>query len=426
MAELEALGYYHSIELPDGAVLQGLQSLDHLHLRISQFPIPADIRGKRVLDIGAWDGWFSFEMERRGAQVMAIDLVKSENFVRLRELMKSKVEYVVGDICRLTSRDLGRFDIVLFFGVLYHLKHPLLALEHVCEMTLDMACIESYVIDRGENLDTVPVLEFYEGTELRGQFDNWVGPNVPCLLAMARTAGFVEVELESVLAERAHVTCRRHWSAPPGTAPGPLLLFVENAVSRDHHFSAAEDHYVSLWFTIEHSALNIGEVFAEIGGFAAGAVQIISQGKDGWQSVCKLPPGLNPGWHDVRVRVADSDYSNPVRIPVDLSLAEITGSVCVKIHLVTDGKTWDRWKVNLGVGACLSLWAEGIPLGCTCATLRVMVGDTAIPAVYLSPIDPDGLRQVNAMLPLGLRPGTVKVQLQYWGASSEPVEVALV
>jgi len=55
-----------------------------------------------------------------------------------------------------------------------------------------------------------------------------------------------------------------------------------------------------------------------------------------------------------------------------------------------------------------------------------MVGDAVVPAVYLFPIDPDGLRQVNAMLPSGLRPGTVSLQLQYWGVSSEPVEVALV
>jgi len=199
VAELEALGYYHSLELPDGTLLKGFQSIDTLRRRISQFPIAADLSGKRVLDIGAWDGWFSFEMERRGAQVTALDVFKNERFISARDLMKSNVEHVVGDICRLSAKDLGRFDIVLFLGVLYHLKHPLLALEHVCDMTLDMACIESYVIDDGQDLAARPVLEFYEGVELRGQFDNWVGPNVPCLLATARTAGFVEVKLESVL-----------------------------------------------------------------------------------------------------------------------------------------------------------------------------------------------------------------------------------
>jgi tRNA (mo5U34)-methyltransferase len=48
-------------------VIPGFQSIEQLRRRISQFPIPENLTGKRVLDIGAWDGWFSFEMERRGA-----------------------------------------------------------------------------------------------------------------------------------------------------------------------------------------------------------------------------------------------------------------------------------------------------------------------------------------------------------------------
>ena len=52
------LGWYHSIELPNGEVIQGHQSLEHQRLRLLQFPIPDDLRGKRVLDIGAWDGFF--------------------------------------------------------------------------------------------------------------------------------------------------------------------------------------------------------------------------------------------------------------------------------------------------------------------------------------------------------------------------------
>ena len=71
--ELARLGYYHSIELPDGRVIPGFQSIETQRSRIAQFPIPQDLRGKRVLDIGAWDGWFSFEMERRGASVVAVD-----------------------------------------------------------------------------------------------------------------------------------------------------------------------------------------------------------------------------------------------------------------------------------------------------------------------------------------------------------------
>src|ERR1019366_10399961 len=66
LEELARLGWYHSMELPDGRVIPGFQSLDASRNRLAQFPVPGDLRGKRALDIGAWDGWFSFELERRG------------------------------------------------------------------------------------------------------------------------------------------------------------------------------------------------------------------------------------------------------------------------------------------------------------------------------------------------------------------------
>ena len=146
-SELAQLGYYHSIELPDGQIIPGFQSIDTQRSRIAQFPIPQDLRGKRVLDIGAWDGWFSFEMERRGATVVAVDATKRTHFLEAKAMLNSKVEHVVADISYLTPRDIGYFDIVLFFGVLYHLKHPMLALERVCELTTDLACVESFVTD---------------------------------------------------------------------------------------------------------------------------------------------------------------------------------------------------------------------------------------------------------------------------------------
>src|SRR5690349_18064968 len=102
IGELNRLGWYHSIELPDGQVIQGLQTLEQLRNRIAQFPIPQDLTGKRVLDIGAWDGWFSFEMERRGAEVMAIDSAEHTRFRVAHELLRSKVDYRIADICRLS------------------------------------------------------------------------------------------------------------------------------------------------------------------------------------------------------------------------------------------------------------------------------------------------------------------------------------
>jgi tRNA (mo5U34)-methyltransferase len=432
IGELSRLGWYHSIELPDGQVIPGLQSLDQLQRRLAQFPIPRDLTGKRVLDIGAWDGWFSFEMEKRGARVVALDSAEHTRFRVARDLLGSRVDYQIGDICRLRATDLGRFDIVLFFGVLYHLKHPLLALETVCDLTTDMAFVESFVTDDGHDTGAAPAMEFYETTELRGQFDNWVGPNCACLLAFCRTAGFARVHLESVLDRRAHVSCFRKWSPREATQPAPYVTCVENSVSRDHSFSAWRDDYVSFWFKSREADLTVENVFPEIGGYGSRPVHVHPTGGDGWHANCKLPPGLDPGWYDALLRIRDSQISNPVRIAVDISEPErrlvragrISGEV--QIHLVTDGRTWERRRVHTGVDACISLWVAGLPEQCDPGEVRVRLNGADLPAIYVSTHDREGLTQVNALLPAGVPPGPAAVALVFGGNESAPAEIELV
>src|SRR5580700_5906771 len=87
---LSQTGWWHSFELPDGTAIAGVNSLDAQKTRIARFPIPADLTGKRVLDIGAWDGWFTFEMERRGAEVLAIDSTKNTRLLEAKKLLGSR------------------------------------------------------------------------------------------------------------------------------------------------------------------------------------------------------------------------------------------------------------------------------------------------------------------------------------------------
>jgi tRNA (mo5U34)-methyltransferase len=188
--EFAASGWWHSFELPDGRRIEGVNPIEGLKRRVALFPIASDLTGKRVLDIGAWDGWFSFEMERRGAQVVAVDCVESRNFREIHRTLGSKIDYRILDVYELTPAVLGYFDIVLFLGVLYHLKHPLLALERVCALTRDLAVVQTFVTTE----PGPPVMQFYETDELGGQFDNWVGPNVACVLTWCRMAGFARVE----------------------------------------------------------------------------------------------------------------------------------------------------------------------------------------------------------------------------------------
>ena len=179
---LRKLGWYHSFEFPDGTSVEGVQTLQQLRDRWSRFPLPSDLTGKRVLDIGAWDGWFSFEAERRGAAVVSLDVVEIPNLLAARERLGSRIDYRVTNLYKIPRLGLGAFDYVFFLGVLYHVKHPMLSLQIVCALTTSVAIVESAVIDaqayRDGVREEIPTLEFYEIDELGGHFDNWFGPSV--------------------------------------------------------------------------------------------------------------------------------------------------------------------------------------------------------------------------------------------------------
>jgi len=212
--ELAAKGWFHSFALPNEIVIDGHNSLESLKERYTRFPIPTELAGTSLLDIGAWDGWFSFEAERRGACVTAIDCVEVPNFRYIHRKLSSKVDYRIWDIYDLPQAGLGKFDFVLFLGVLYHLRHPLLALEIVCSLAAHTAIVESFMTDAEtwqQHRQEVPTMEFYETNELGNQLDNWNGPSVACLMAMCRAAGFARVELLYAAGQYAGVACHRRW-----------------------------------------------------------------------------------------------------------------------------------------------------------------------------------------------------------------------
>jgi tRNA (mo5U34)-methyltransferase len=433
----DALGWYHSIELPDGSIIPGIHPVEELRARIGRYPIPQDLRGKRVLDIGAWDGWFSFEMERRGATVVAVDSARQETFFEAKRLLNSKVEYIVEDICHLSPRDIGYFDIVLFFGVLYHLKHPLLALERVCALTTDFACIESVIIDDPPQPDAIPLLEFYETTELAGQFDNWCGPNTQCLLAFLRTAGFVNPKLLGVDDNRAITVAYRKWpdrSKEDQSGNAPALICVENPWTRDHTFRSDRDTYFSAWIDTapvesQPVVLDCGNVLVEVGPYACAPVGVRNIGGTGWLVNCKLPPGLAQGWFDVGIALKNGAWSNPARIPVDLSRRErrVPGTISEVLEVagVTDGKTFEPNRVMTGVQSSVSMWVRGLPAGTSKVDVTLRLDGTDLPAVYLSAPDERGNVQINAMLPPRMEPGEYSIAVALRGVESRPATIEL-
>jgi tRNA (mo5U34)-methyltransferase len=171
--------------------------------------IPADLSGKTVLDIGCNAGFYAMEMQRRGAaRVLGIDF-DADYLAQARfaaEVTDLDIEYR-----RLSVYDVGalgeRFDIVLFIGVLYHLRHPLLALDLIHEhVARDLLVFQS--MQRGSE-HVLPLEDDYEFTETaifhesgypKLQFversyahdpTNWWVPNRACTEAMLRSAGFL-------------------------------------------------------------------------------------------------------------------------------------------------------------------------------------------------------------------------------------------
>ena len=421
------IGWWHSFELPGGEVIQGVSNLAAQKMRIAQFPIPQDLRGKRVLDVGTWDGWFAMEMERRGAEVVAIDRFDNPRFHDIKALLNSRVDYRELSVYDLDPTKLGRFDIVLFMGVLYHLKHPLLALERVCSVAKDLVAVESFVLkDRhkpGLGVESESLMAFYEGDEFGGEFDNWVAPTVPCLMALCRTAGFVRVELNHVHDYGAAVSCFRTRVQVPGTAIRKIQLVgaFHTANGGINFHTASSEDYVCCRVVMDGGDLNVESVFPEVGGYAAQPT-FVGLVDGFWQINFRLPPGLSPAWHEVRLRTPDGE-SNTVEIAVDVPL--VTDSVHLKITGACDGVDWQPWRMAVH-HRFASVWVHGLPRGADKSNVKVDIGGTRQLTTFVGEADADGVVQVNVSVKPYTLQGSQPLELRIEDCVTPPVNVEIV
>jgi tRNA (mo5U34)-methyltransferase len=197
--------WYHRIEVAPGVMTDGINDSQMI---LDAIELPEDLSGKRVLDIGARDGFFSFECERRGAaEVVAIDYLPPEEtgFPIARQLVGSQVELRQANVYDLDPAEYGTFDLVLFLGVLYHLRDPMLALDKIASVSRGKAIIETQMIDDAlltedgsfrrladfdPELEKVPLMQFYPGGALNNDPTNVWAPNEVCLGAMLEESGF--------------------------------------------------------------------------------------------------------------------------------------------------------------------------------------------------------------------------------------------
>lgn len=226
---MPSIGWFHTMDLGNGIVTPGLAPFNEALETQGAYP---SVKGKTVLDIGAWDGKYSFQAERHGATkvvaldhyVWQLDVPKREEYWRqceaegripdpdddsiflrpdelpgrrgfdwARKVLKSNVEPVVGDFMTMDLDSLGTFDVVMFFGVLYHLLDPFAALRRLRRITGELAAIETEAI-RVLGYHDVPLMGFLGGAELKRDHTNWFVLSDKALHDMCHAAGFRQVK----------------------------------------------------------------------------------------------------------------------------------------------------------------------------------------------------------------------------------------
>lgn len=213
--------WYHKIPIKPGMLTPGINDAAET---LAMLDLPDDATGLRVLDVGTRDGYFAFELERRGAEVVAVDYVAADQtgFRVAADLIGSRVEHRNANIYDLTAAEYGTFDIVLFLGLLYHLPDPIQALLILRSLCRDRMAVESHVIDNGMVMEDgsfaaladvapalarIPIMQFYPGKTLANDPTNYWGPNLACLEAMLGECGFATAS-RHLHGARGIVNCR--------------------------------------------------------------------------------------------------------------------------------------------------------------------------------------------------------------------------
>jgi tRNA (mo5U34)-methyltransferase len=218
--------WWHRIDLGDGVVTPGL---DDSPLKLEMISLPERLDGLSVIDVGAWDGFFSFAAEQRGAsRVLAMDyytwkgypsaafmesgnwsvgtgMYNKDGFDLAKRALKSRVEEMVIKVEDLSPSTVGKFDVVLFLGVLYHAQDPMAYLRILRSICRGMVVIES-LVDALEY--PRPAMVFYPGSAMNNDPSNFWGPNLLALEAMLKEVGFSRVEFVRQWADRA---CFHAW-----------------------------------------------------------------------------------------------------------------------------------------------------------------------------------------------------------------------
>ena len=200
LARVSAIRWHHKFEVLPGVMTDGTYSPAGLWKRLK---LGNELAGRRVLDIGARDGYFSFQCEALGADVLAVDYVAKEGtgFALAAELRQSRVQFLNRNIYDLRPSDIGTFDYVLMLGLLYHLPDPYLALEILRSLVkpggtalIESTCIDNVALLKEGEIDTkgfshLPVMIF-----AARNFTSFWDLSSECMRQLLEHTGFAVVD----------------------------------------------------------------------------------------------------------------------------------------------------------------------------------------------------------------------------------------
>lgn len=199
----------HRIAVAPGVVTPGTEDTA---TELGRLGLPSTLHGERVLDVGCSDGFYAFECERRGADVVAVDDESSllsggrNGFQIAHDLLGSRAEYRVADVQGLAEDETGTYDRVLFVNVLYHVPNPMLGMQELARVTKPGGSMHLKTYFRADvrfrvrgrcvnvDLDRRPKFWFFPTTELAGDPTNWWAPNRRGLLALFEATGWERPE----------------------------------------------------------------------------------------------------------------------------------------------------------------------------------------------------------------------------------------
>jgi tRNA (mo5U34)-methyltransferase len=201
--------WYQNIHLGHGIYTVGKES--HHELAWAEFAkaVPKSLSGRSVLDVGTNAGYFALQTKLRSARhVVGTEFVPIylEQAREISRIWGVDIEYHLmdaHDICKLDQV----FDLVVFAGILYHLKNPFQVIEDLGRMCTDAILVETefipddprncLIVNHGEPCQMTPrnrgFMKFIEGRELNNDPSNWWVPDTECVMGMLRTAGFVHI-----------------------------------------------------------------------------------------------------------------------------------------------------------------------------------------------------------------------------------------